>query len=113
MRKLLLAVALVPIAAHADVKPTLSVGTYLNSCEIALQRPGEEAPDAAPCSFYLGGVGDAFTSHLLQPFACAPPHVRNIDVIRAFVAWARANPEYHGEHVFRGVVAALKEAYPC
>lgn len=76
-----------------------------------LSDPKSQKADA--CAFYMAGVGDAFTSHLLNPFACPRPETYNMDVIRTFVDWARRNPEFGQEHVFRGVIAALRERYPC
>lgn len=112
--KRLLFVAALMLNSAAEAAPSIpgtTVASFLPSCEAMLTTP--ESPAADACAFYMAGVGDAFTSHLLQPLACAPPGVYNMDVIRAFVAWGRQNPEFRSEHVFRGVMAALREAYPC
>lgn len=117
MRFLIVATALAltapAVASAGAADPGASVGAYLNSCELVVRNPYQDIAGGEACTYYMGGVGDVFTSHFLQPLACSNEGLTTMDVIRTFVSWARRNPEFHREHVFRGVMAALREAYPC
>ncbi|HZR84701.1 MAG TPA: hypothetical protein VFD92_26640 [Candidatus Binatia bacterium] len=42
----------------------------------------------------------------------SPPPTRN-DAIAKFVAWAKAHPEYDGDHPVNVVVKFLTETLPC
>lgn len=81
------------------------------SCEATLADPFSNS--GAMCAFYVSGVADVFTSNILMWPACSPQGTTGRDVIRAFVQWAKRNPQHGSEDVFRGLMLAIGEAFPC
>ena len=88
-----------------------TIEAYMPSCEAALADPDD--PQAGACIFYVGGVADVFTSHMLNWPACSPKGTTVADVLRTFVDWAHRNPDEWQENIFRGVIAAITERYRC
>ena len=103
-------VVLLLAASPASANPR-SVENILGSCEATLADPASDA--GAMCAFYMSGVADVFTSRVLMWPACPQPGTTGRDVIRAFVSWAGRNPQHRNEDVFRAVMLAIGEAYPC
>ncbi len=109
MKYVVLVVAALLIAAPASAATTIEA--FLPSCEATLKDPGDPAGFA--CAFYVSGIADVFTSHMLNWPACSPDGTTGRDIIRVFVAWAHQHPDVWQEHILRGVVASITEAYRC
>lgn len=88
-----------------------TIEAYMPSCQAALRNPND--PQAAACIFYVGGVADVFTSHMLDWPVCSPEGTTTETVLRTFVGWANRHPDVWQEHVYRGVIAAITERYGC
>lgn len=111
MLKPLFAASMLLLVFVAPVKAATTIEAYMPSCEAAISDPND--PMATACLFYIGGVSDVFTSHMLDWPVCAPEGTTTMDVVETFVVWANQHPDVWQEDIYRGVMAALSERYRC
>jgi hypothetical protein len=123
---LALAVTAAPLLSLADVSKdnaSPNVQKLLQECN-ALQGSGE--PDAMDysnfsyCIGYVGGIGDAMLAngqivHPLNPVVsiCDEGLISRGAMVQAFRNWAQKHPERWSDNDSLGVMAALRETWPC
>lgn len=110
---LLVATPLAPARA-ADGEGVLKVGDLLRFC-----KEEKGSPHKLVCLGYISGVGDAMQviavealSDQTRDFAICGIARYNA-MVQAFVNWAEKHPERWEEPRRLGVMAALKELWPC
>ncbi len=69
------------------------------------------------CMGYMTGVIQYHNARTAGPdenrVVCPDPSVTRLELIEAFVDWARANPKYKDESAIEGVAAAAVGKWPC
>jgi hypothetical protein len=115
---LLLAVA--PPVQSAPPRPPAATaplaGGLFSAGQLRQRCLSNVASDASYCFAYITGVHDtvrAYEAWLSLREFCAPRHVPQGDLRRAFMAYLGDNPNDTGGEAASVVVVSLKIAYPC
>lgn len=116
--------AMAPAAAKAQALP-MTVGDMQRACAIASGEEQDVTPEGAiavgACYGMMRGVVQVMQANCRSlPMGAKPAAALSLgdiptagDAIRAFAAWADANPAEAEAPAAFGVISALSGAYPC
>jgi hypothetical protein len=102
--------------AQAPAGQPLSTGTLVELCAAAPAT--SEAPATAFCRGFIIGAGQhhhtVANARGVRPGFCMPnPGPSHAEFQAAFVAWARANPQYAQESAVSGLFRFAAATWPC
>ena len=105
-------------ALAASAAPTLAQPGPVITGQLAELCGSLDPAASAYCRGFLTGAGQyhvAVTAPgALDPIFCLPTPSPSLDQSQsAFVAWARANPQFANERAIDGVMRWAASAYPC